>query len=76
MARQNQSPLTLLGSFRLSCFGPSGEFVFEVHGSLGPRGSPGQAGVSVAKEVLRTLAGVGTICVDAPSVATAPVRPG
>lgn len=70
MARQNQSPLML------SRFGPFGEFVVEVHGSLGLRGSPGLAGVSVAKEVLQTLAGVGTICVDTPSVATAPVRPG
>lgn len=68
--------LTLPLSFCLCRFGPFGEFVVEVHGSLGLRGSPGPTGASVAKEVLRTLTGVGTICVDTPSMATAPVRPG
>lgn len=75
MPGQNQSPLTLLVSFCPSRFGPFGEFVVEVHGSLGLWGSPGLTGLSVAKEVLRTLTGVGTICVDTPGVATAPVRP-
>lgn len=75
VAGQNQSPLTLLVSFCPSPFGPFGEVVVEVHGSLGLRGSPGPTGASVAKEVLRTLTGVGTICVDTLSVATAQVRP-
>ena len=75
MPGQKQSPLMLLGSFCPSRLGPLGEFVVEVHGSLGSRGSPGPTGASVAKEVLRTPTGVGTICVDTPSVATAPVRP-
>lgn len=56
--------------------GPFREFVVEVHGSLGLRGSPGPAGASVAEVVLQTLTGVGTICVDTPSEAAAPVRPG
>lgn len=76
MPGQNPSRLRLLVSFCLSRFGPFGEFVVEVHGGLGLRGSPGPTGASVAKEVLRTLTGVGTICVDAPSVPTAPVRSG
>lgn len=57
-------------------FGPLGEFVVEVHGSLGLWGSPGPAGATVAEVVLQTLTGVGTICVDALSMATATVRPG
>lgn len=72
----NQRPLTLPVSVYLSRFGPFGEFVVVVHGSLGLWRSPGPTGASVAKEVLRTLTGVGTICVDTPCVATAPVRPG
>lgn len=58
----------MLGSF--------GELVVEVHESLGLWGSPGPAGVSVAKVVPQTLTGVGTICVDTLSMAAAPVGPG
>lgn len=57
-------------------FGPLGEFVVEVHGRLGLRGSSGKAVASVSKVVLQTLTGVGTVCVDALSVATAAVGPG
>lgn len=57
-------------------FGPLGEFVVEVHGRLGLWGSSGKAVASVPKVVLQTLTGVGTVCVDALSVATAAVGPG
>lgn len=54
-------------------FGPLGEFVVEVHGSLGLWGSSGKAVATVAKVVLQALTGVGTIRVDALSVAAAAV---
>lgn len=57
-------------------FGPLGEFVVEVHGRLGLRRSSGEAVASVSEVVLQALTGVGTVRVDAPSVATAAVRPG
>lgn len=56
--------------------GPFAEFVVEVHESLGLRGSPGLAGASVAEESLQTQTGVGTIGVEATSMAAAPVSPG
>lgn len=57
-------------------FGPLAEFVVEIHGRPGLRGSSGEAVASVPKVVVRTATGVGTVHVDAPSVATATVRPG
>lgn len=57
-------------------FGPLGEFVVEVHGGPGLRCSSGKAVASVPKVVFQTLTGVGTVRVDALSMATAAVGPG
>lgn len=56
-------------------FDPFGKFVVEVVDTPGLWNSSGPAGVSVAKEVPQTPTGVGTVHVDAPSMAAARVRP-